>query len=94
MSFSFSVVAASKGEAKANVAEQMATVIAAQSIHAKDEAHVKATVESSLDLIADDETRDVSVYVVGSLSWEGQLGSETIVGSSISVNSNLKGRVA
>jgi diadenosine tetraphosphatase ApaH/serine/threonine PP2A family protein phosphatase len=60
MSYSFSVKAASKAGAKAAVAKYFdEQVIANQPVHARDRAAVLANAGAVIDLLADDETKDI-----------------------------------
>jgi len=69
MSYSFNVRGANKAEAKAAVAAKFAEIVQQQPIHARDAAAVQANADNAIDLLNDDDTRDISVSVNGSLSW-------------------------
>lgn len=68
MSFAFQVRKATKDEAKQAVAAEMQKVVDSQPIHAKDAEAVLAVANLYIDLVADDDTRDVHVAVHGSIS--------------------------
>lgn len=67
MSYSFSVRAATKAEAKEKVATELAKVVMQQPIHAVDQDQANAAATSFIDLLRDDETQDVMVSVNGSV---------------------------
>jgi hypothetical protein len=70
MSYSFSVKAATKAEAKEAVAKYFdEQVIAHQPVHARDRAAVIANADAIIDLLADDETKDIHVSCNGYVSW-------------------------
>lgn len=71
MSYSFSVRAANKVEAKQKVADEMAKVVASQPCHAHDQAQAVAAVEAFIDCLPDDDSKDVMASVSGSLGWLG-----------------------
>ena len=71
MSYSFNVKAANKAAAKEAVAAKFAEVVAAQLVHEKDQAAVLANAGAVIDLLADDDTKDVSVSCNGYVSWPG-----------------------
>jgi len=72
MSYSFSIKAPNKEAARAAVEAQFdATVLAHQPIHARDRAAILANASAVIDLVADDDTKDVTVSCNGYLSWSG-----------------------
>lgn len=71
MSYSFNVRAATKVEAKNNVATELAKVVANQPTHAHDQAQAQAAADAFIDLLPDDDAKDVSVSVNGSMGWSG-----------------------
>lgn len=73
MSYSFTVRKPTKAEAKAEVAAQFSEVVNSQPIHERERAAALALADTFVDLLADDETKDVTVHVSGSLSWQGSL---------------------
>jgi hypothetical protein len=90
MSYSFQVSGATKAEAIAKVAEKLAEVVLAQPPHAADQAQAQNAVESFVDLLADDETQDVSVTVHGSL-WNSDAG---ILSANVNVTATIAPRAA
>lgn len=75
MSYSFSVVGATKDEAKAKVALELAKVVLAQPVHGKDQTQAQAAADAFIDvlLVPIDEGAEVSVSVTGSLWTEGDI---------------------
>jgi hypothetical protein len=87
MSYSLTIRAASKEAAKQAVAERFdAEVAARQLIHKRDRDQAVAAAGAFIDLLEDDETKDVSVSMHGSLSWAD---GERITGASVSVGASL-----
>jgi hypothetical protein len=87
MSYSITVRAASKAAAKQAVAERFdADVVAHQLIHKRDRDQALSAANAFIDLLDDDDTKDVSVSLHGSLSWAG---GERITGASVSVGASL-----
>lgn len=85
MSYSFSVRAATKAEAREKVALELSGVIASQPVHAADADQASAAANSFIDLLRDDETQDIAVSVSGSL-WSSDAGLNQ---ASISVSASL-----
>lgn len=69
MSYSFTVRAATKAEAKSKVADELAKVVEAQPVHAEDRPEAQAAADAFIDLIKEDETKELQVSVNGSLGW-------------------------
>jgi len=67
MSYSFNVRAASKAAALAAVSVELDKVVTQQPVHAADRAAAEAAAVAQVNLLVDDDTRDVSVSVSGSL---------------------------
>lgn len=90
MSYSFNVRAATKAEARAEVEAKFdAEVIKHQPSHARDKAQALANLDNALALLADDDTKDVSISMSGALSltnWQDQENCE-IVG--VTINCSL-----
>lgn len=91
MSYSLSVRAANKAEAKAAVGVELDKVVASQPIHARDRAQAEAAAHAFIDQLADDDSRDVCVNVSGSLGWSGTLGQDGngITSASVGVSAYL-----
>lgn len=86
MSYSFGVRAANKSAAKSQVAAELAKVVLAQPIHARDQAQAQAAVDSIIELLRDDDTMDVAVNVSGSVSW---VADESLNSANVSVSAYL-----
>lgn len=71
MSYSFNVKAADKHAAKAAVDVAFSSIVASQPIHERDRAAVRANADAVIDLLADDDTKDVSVSCNGHVCWSG-----------------------
>jgi hypothetical protein len=71
VSYSINFTVPSKAEAKARVASEMDSIVASQPIHAKDRGPVIAIAESFIDLLRDDESKDVQVQISGYLAYDG-----------------------
>jgi hypothetical protein len=81
MSYSFTITATTKAEAKERVAAEFDKVVTQQPAHVRDRASALAAAGAFLDLIADDESKDFTVTVNGSVSWQAVLepgNAETI----------------
>lgn len=72
MSYSFSVRAASKLLAKQLVAAEIDKVVASQPVHSTDKSQALAAADIFIDLLPDDESQDVTVFMSGYLSgrWD------------------------
>lgn len=73
MSYSFSILGASKADAKAKVAAEFDRVAANQSCHEVDKLQALAAAGAFIDILPDDEGKNVSVSMNGYLSgqWQG-----------------------
>lgn len=77
MSYSFQVRGSTKAEAIEKVKAEMAKVVEVQPVHAADQAQAVAAAESFVALLPDDDARDVTVSLSGSVSssatglWSG-----------------------
>jgi hypothetical protein len=89
MSFSFTVRAASKDEAKNKIAEKMDEVVIAQPAHELDRPAVSNVASAYIDMLDDDPARDIVVSVSGSLAWSGDVTGGVFHGASVSVNAIL-----
>lgn len=94
MSYSFNVRAASKALAKEAVAVELEKVVANQPSHRVDHVQALAAASAFIDVLANDDARDVSVSVNGSVGWSGQLSDEdpTFSSASVSVSAYLVAR--
>lgn len=90
MSYSFSVKANTREEAKAKVAEQLTGVVAGQPSHSADMKQAQAAADAFIDLLGEDDSKEVLVNMSGSLSWEWVDGTVTeITGANINVSAWL-----
>lgn len=81
MSYSFQAKGTTKAEAIAQVIEKMDQVVTQQPIHAADRDAAIETAKAFVNMVPDDEAKDVSVSVSGSLSWTGTYPDSYIVSS-------------
>lgn len=89
MSYSFSVKAATKPEAKAAVAAEIDRVIGAQPIHARDKAAAIVNASAVIDLLADDVAGGhvIAVSCNGYVGWQEVLRedcSNPLISASVS----------
>lgn len=70
MSYSIEFVAQTKGEAKAQVVKQFERIVHEQPVHARDRDAAVAAAHAFIDALAEDLSRDISVSVYGSVSWD------------------------
>lgn len=86
MSYSFTVVTDTKGQARDKVAVELAKVVVAQPMHDKDLMQAQSAADKFIDLLAEDNTKGVRMSMSGSLSWADD---GKITGTSISINASL-----
>lgn len=92
MSYSFSVQAATKDDAKAAAVKAFDDVVAAQPIHARDRDAALANINAAIDLLVDDPAYHISVSSNGYVSWRENLnaeGSNPLSTASISASASL-----
>lgn len=90
MSYSFNIKADTKEHAVDMVRARMRQVSEQQPVHNKDDLHVVATAKTFIDMLQDDDARDVQVSVNGSISTtEG--GAQSIA---VSLSAHLVNRQA
>lgn len=94
MSYSFTIRALTKAAAAAAVTEKMAEVAAAQQCHKRDEQQAVATAHAFIDLLDEDETREVSVSMSGSIAgnWQGS-DVTSVSGANVSISAGLVTKV-
>lgn len=90
MSYSFSIKVETKALAKQAVASELDKIVDSQPIHARDRAAALANATAVIDLLADDDTKDVSVSCNGYVSWNvnGDLTEVPLSTASISCVAN------
>jgi len=74
VSFSQTIQAATKAAVREAVAAKVAEIVASQPEHANDQAAVLANVDSVMGLLADDDTKDVTVTFAGFVQWTKSAG--------------------
>lgn len=92
MSYSFSVTAPSKAEAKEKIAAEFDKILASQPVHAADRASAQAAAEAFVDVLsgpADGEEIAVTVNGYVSLRAEGEF-----TGASVGVTASVRAMVA
>jgi hypothetical protein len=93
MSYSFTIRAASKTEAKTKVAGELASVVQRQPEHARDMPEAQATCNAFIDLLADDDVKIVQVSVNGSIGWTGVADAALLQNACVSVSAFLTMRL-
>jgi hypothetical protein len=69
MSYSIGFTVATKAIAKERVIAEMDNVVAQQPVHVKDQASAVAAAHAFIDLLADDDTKDIQVIMHGSAGY-------------------------
>ena len=93
MSYSFGVRAANKAAAKQAVREKFDQVALQQTCHERDKAQAIAAADAFIDLVVDDDSKDVVVSMSGSLM--GQWSDSDVVrieNAAVSVSAGLAKR--
>jgi hypothetical protein len=91
MTYSFSIKATSKSEAKAAVAAEWDRIATQQPTHATDATVGVATANALIDLMGDDASKDVAVGMYGSINVT-TLGELTTTGIGMTANVYLTPR--
>lgn len=73
MSYSFSIKAATKYDAIAMVMTKFDEIIEQQPIHTRDRKAVLTNSRAVIELLADDDTKDIAVSCNGYVSWSSGL---------------------
>lgn len=94
MSFSFNFKAADKAAAKAQAEVEVDKVVASQPAHASDKAAALANVGNAIDLLVDDDTKDVSVSMNGYVSFRGEASAPQVTGVAIQCSAHWIDRPA
>lgn len=93
MSYSIAVTAATKDEAVLKVAAELNKVVEHQPSHRHDKQQALNAAMAFIDILPDDDTRDVHVNMHGSLSGPWADGDYTSISSaSVGVTATLKNR--
>jgi hypothetical protein len=94
MSYSFSVTAKNKEDAKARVAEQIKLIVEHQEMHKVDEQATNNAVSAFVDLLGDlPEHHQLIVSVSGSVSWASTSGEGTpknITGAGVNISARFQ----
>lgn len=90
MSYSFRVCEASKALALEKIEEELGKIVQAQPVHCGDQGTVLAAAKGLVNLLRQDDTRDVSADIFGSL-WHPIAGAEQV---SVNITVQLTKRTA
>lgn len=92
MSYSFSVTASTKDDAKQKIAEQFAQVAKNQPCHAADEAAAVAAGGAFVDLLTDiPDGHEIYVAIYGSLGWNHD-APDKYWSAGVSISANLRAK--
>ena len=84
MSYSFTIHAKSKGEAKAGVSAKLAEVCQSQPAHQRDRAAAQAAANAFIDVLVEPMDKEmVNVHMTGALGWREK---DQYTSGSVSVN--------
>jgi hypothetical protein len=93
MSYSFTVKAATKADAKKAVASQLEAVVAGQPIHKADLDAALVSAKAFIDVLGEPHEGDeVVVSVNGSLSWNSDQANEDFIAANITVSAALRNK--
>lgn len=97
MSYSFSVSAASKAEAKQKIAEALDGVVAGQAFHAKERSIAEGCAGALVDKLDDPtEGEEIHVAMHGSIGWkhDGSVSEapESFTHANVGVNASVRPR--
>ena len=93
MSYSFTVGARTKDDAKALVEKAFDDVLAQQPIHKADRAAAIAAADALIYLLGDpEEDQDVVVSVNGYVSWRGDMQDADFIGANLTVHARIAKR--
>jgi hypothetical protein len=85
MSYSFTVHAHDKASAKTMIADELKQIVAKQGVHSADFEQAGAAADAFVDLLDDDDTRDVTAKVSGTLKTHVKEGKHIVRGCTLSV---------
>ena len=94
MSYSFRVQAADKLSAKDAVFAKVDELVVSQAVHAHDRDAILANAYSAVDLLADNDTKDVAVAFNGYMVWSGAAGAEEFSVVSVCATASFAERAA
>jgi hypothetical protein len=90
MSYSFSIKAVSKTQAKEKVAEAFDGVVVGQAIHDVDRDAAVACAEAFIDILGEPSDGDeVRVSVNGYLSWQGDMSNANFTGANVTISASI-----
>ena len=90
MSYSFSIRAANKAAAKAEVSKLLAQTVEVQKEHSHDRAQAEAAAHAFIDALVDDAAYEVAVSMHGSVGWRNlEDGSKEFTSASVGVSAYL-----
>jgi hypothetical protein len=90
MSYSFNVRGTSKADVKAKVEAELDKVVTSQSVHACDRDQAEAAAAAFIDIVADDDSKDIQVSVNGSVGWDRD--PTHVTAASVAVSASLIAR--
>lgn len=91
MSYSISATAATKDEVGKKVEEQLAQVVTSQPVHEFDRQTAQDAAEAVIEhLVAPGEGQEVTVYVSGSLGWNGDPAANSFTSANLSVTASIR----
>lgn len=88
MSYSFSITAETKDGAKAAVASRYDGLMIAQPVHAHDRSAVLANANAAIDLLVNDDNKDIQVSCNGYVTGNWNAGSTSVSFSGVSIASS------
>lgn len=94
MSYSFSVTADTKAEAKQKIADAFATVVSNQPTHSADRDAAVACAQAFVDILADpQEGCEIYLNMHGSLGWRGDAGGQPeFLSGGVSVSASTRSK--
>lgn len=91
MSYSFTVKAANKAEAKEKVDEAFSGIVAGQTVHKVDRDAAVAAAGAFIDMLGEPQENDeIQVMMNGSLSWSSE---NVYTGASVTVQAYLRNKI-
>jgi hypothetical protein len=93
MSYSFSVAAATKADAKQKIADSFDNVVASQPSHAADRVAAVAAGGAMVDVLKDPaDDHEIHVSMHGSLSWQHDAADGVFTSASVGVSAALRAK--
>lgn len=93
MSYSFTVSAFTKDEAKQKITRSFDEVVSNQPIHQRDRAAAEAAAHAFVDVCPDPatEAQQVQVTVYGSVGWRGDQSDANVTSASVNISAQTIG---